>query len=119
MARKGWFVAIAVGTLAFGAVMVASRPTRSVSADATVYTYTGTVDSVCGHARGAPPPCFALSPDPGTARDDGYYAGRGDVSFGPPPSDGFIPDVGQHVTVTVTSVIDRGTAVVEVSPDSA
>jgi hypothetical protein len=116
MLRKGWVVAIAVGTLALGAVVAASLPTRSVSAGASVYTYTGTVDTVCGHARDAVPSCFALTPDPGTARDDGYYGGRGDVSFGPPPSGGFIPDVGQHVTVTVASVIDHGAAVVEVSP---
>jgi len=80
------------------------------------YTYTGTVVAVCSRPRGGTPGCFAVTPDPGTAHRDGYYAGHGDVSFGSPPEEE-IPRVGDHVTVTVVSVIDAGNPVVaQVSP---
>lgn len=112
--RKGWLVSAVLVAVVFGALL-AARPARPASGGTSVYTYTGRVDSVCGHPRGAVPPCFAVAPDAGTAREDGYYGGQGDVSFGPPPSDGLVPHLGQHVTVTVATVIDRGAAVVDVS----
>jgi|SRR5436853_3955255 len=80
------------------------------------YTYTGTVTAVCSHPPDAIPGCFAITPDPGTSNRDGYYAGQGDVSFGSPPSEGPVPRVGDHVTVTVVTVVDAGSAVTQVSP---
>jgi len=80
------------------------------------YTYTGTVAAVCSHPTGSIPPCFAIKPDPGTANGDGYYAGAGEVSFGSPPSDGAPPRVGDHVTVTVVTVVNAGSAVTQVLP---
>jgi hypothetical protein len=87
-----------------------------------VHTYTGTVEAICGGgAVGGVTKCFAVRPDTGTAHEDGYYAGAGDVSFGPPPSDGVQPYIGDHVTVTVVTVrgVDVGYGVVGVSADPA
>jgi len=106
-----WAIVASVALVAaFGLGLLVGRDT-SVHR----YTYTGTVVAVCSHPLGGTPSCFALTPDPGTAHGDGYYAGRGDVSFGPPP-EGFSPEVGDHVTVSVVSVVDAGPAVVEVTP---
>ncbi len=82
------------------------------------HTYAGTVAAICGtdsRTAYSTPNCFVLSPDPGTAHDDGYYSGQGDVSFGPPPDVGSLR-VGDHVTVTVVTVTNAGSGVVEVSP---
>jgi hypothetical protein len=83
---------------------------------AQVHTYTGTVVGVCSHQSGGIPGCFAITPDPGTAGSDGYYAGSGDVSFGSPPEGSMFPRVGDRVIVTVASVMDAGSAVVGISP---
>ncbi|HET6792533.1 MAG TPA: hypothetical protein VFI35_13250 [Actinomycetota bacterium] len=83
---------------------------------AQVYTYTGTVVGVCSHQSGSIPGCFAITPDPGTAERDAYYAGVGDVSFGSPPEGSPILRVGDRVIVTVASVMDAGSAVVGISP---
>ena len=86
------------------------------ASSAQVHTYTGTVVGVCSHRSGNIPGCFAITPDPDTAGRDGYYAGRGDVSFGSPPEGSKIPRVGDRVIVTVASVMDAGSAVVDISP---
>lgn len=59
-----------------------------------------------------------LTPDPGTAHDDGYYSGWGMVSFGAVPVDnGSLENlkVGAHVHVTVVSALDAGSAVLLVT----
>jgi hypothetical protein len=82
------------------------------------YSYSGTVDSVCrGASNGSGVSgCFSITLDPGIAHADGYYSGQGSVSFGPPPSDGPPIEIGEHVTVTVVTVRDAGSAVVQVAP---
>jgi hypothetical protein len=79
------------------------------------YTYTGTVVAVCSHETHHIPDCFAMTPDPGTAYRDGYYAGGGAVSFGRPPADRHIPRLEDHLVVTVVTSPNR-TTVVEVTP---
>jgi hypothetical protein len=79
------------------------------------YTYTGTVTAVCSHTTQGIPDCFALTPDPGTAHRDGYYAGAGAVSFGPPAKRDPIPRIGDHVTVTVNQAVNQAGTVTRVS----
>jgi len=105
---------------AVGVLVVAFLLGVSVGRDPSIhrYTYTGTVAAVCSHPADGIPGCFAITPDAGTSKRDGYYAGQGDVSFGSPPSDAPVPHVGDHVTVTVVTVVDAGSAVTQVSPTS-
>lgn len=100
---------LSVGSALIGFVAGSGR-------SAQVHTYTGTVVGVCSHQSGSIPGCFAITPDPGTAGRDGYYAGSGDVSFASPPEGSKIPRVGDRVIVTVASVVDAGSAVVDISP---
>jgi hypothetical protein len=71
------------------------------------HTYTGTVVAVCSHMAAGIPDCFAITPDPGTAYKDGYYAGGGAVTFERPPAGGQIPRVGDRLTVTVVMIPNR------------
>jgi hypothetical protein len=110
--RRGSIVG-AVLVASVGAFLIGTFAARDTTMHR--YTYTGTVVAVCSHPTGGIPGCFAITPDAGTAHRDGYYGGRGDVSFGSPPGDAPLPRVGDHVTVTVVSVVDAGAAVTQVA----
>jgi hypothetical protein len=106
---------VAASVLALGGVLLTGcstgrgTPTRR-------YTYTGTVVAVCSQRTDDVPDCFAIRPDAGTAREDGYYAGGGAVSFGSPPAGAHVPRVGDHLTVTVATAVNQPSAVVQVVP---
>ena len=114
--RRSLWVVVLVGIAVAVGFILGSMSGRNTSMH--LYTYSGTVDGVCGPVRTGVPRCFALTPDPGTAHADGYYAGAGDVSLGPPSHDDGPIHVGDHVAVTVVSVTNVGTRSSRSSPPS-
>jgi hypothetical protein len=86
-----------VFALTLPAVVLSGSSERSPSIQR--HANSGTVVAVCSHTTHGTPDCFAMTPDPGTADRDGYYAGGGAVSFERPPAGGHIPRLGEHLMV--------------------
>ena len=67
--RRSLWVVVLVGIAVAVGFILGSLSGRNTSIH--LYTYTGTVDGVCGPVTTGVPRCFALTPDPGTAHADG------------------------------------------------